>query len=453
MVLAKRDKEKKINPKRSWRRLRRRFAVESTRMVRRISHTEEAAREPIDFSAPSIPYYKNLAERFSLARIVLYMLLFVFVVVTLISSRHLITYSNLYYLVKDINAASLTAQIEVDRLSYPASTVGSDFALYRGGLVIASGEEITALSASGKQTLSVSTSRADPRVCASDKYFLTYGLGETSFDVYNSFVRVFGESTEYPIYGACIADNGTFAVVTRSRDYKSEVILYGSDMEKIAGCHIGGYVLSANLNPSGNVLAVVSVEAVDGVYTCKITTLHLSSGVKQSTLELTDTFPASVDFISDTRLAMVCADRLLILDTSGEPAVNAEVSLAEETSSLCAMTTDGGGAVAILSESRTNLSENMLTVYDKNGEIAYTVRIDATRSAVEMCWGGQALYIRTQDTLVRVDAKGKYIRYASIGRDTLAVLPDGNGGLLVCGPAFASGLTSSDFAASIEGEP
>ena len=223
-------------------------------------------------------------------------------------------------------------------------------------------------------------------------------------------------------------------------------------MEKIANCHIGGYVLSANLNPSGNILTITSVEAVDGIYTCKITVLHLSGGVKQSTLELSNTLPAAVDFISDTRLATVCADRLLILDVSGEPTVNSEVALADKSSTLCAMTADGGGSVAILSESQTNLSENMLTVYDKNGKIAYTVRIDATRSAVEMCWGGQTLYIRTQDTLVRVDAKGTSIRYASIGRDTLAILPDGNSGLLVCGPAFASGLTSSDFAASIEGE-
>ena len=35
--------------------------------------------EPIDFSAPSIPYYENLAARLSFAKVVLYMVLLVFV--------------------------------------------------------------------------------------------------------------------------------------------------------------------------------------------------------------------------------------------------------------------------------------------------------------------------------------------------------------------------------------
>ena len=96
---------------------------------------EVLAEEPIDFSAPSIPYYENLANRIGFARVVIYMVLLVFIVVTVVCNHRLITYENLYYLAKDIGAATMTAQSKADRISYPISSSEADFALYRGGMV------------------------------------------------------------------------------------------------------------------------------------------------------------------------------------------------------------------------------------------------------------------------------------------------------------------------------
>ena len=92
--------------------------------VRRFTkQTDEVlSEEPIDFSAPSIPYYENLANRLSFTRVVLYMVLLVFVVVTVICNHRLITYENLYYLAKDIGAATVTAQSQADQISYPISS-------------------------------------------------------------------------------------------------------------------------------------------------------------------------------------------------------------------------------------------------------------------------------------------------------------------------------------------
>ena len=113
-----------------FRRLRRRTYAALHRLDR---NTEEVfSEEPIDFSAPSVPYYENLASRLSFARVVLYMALLVFVIVTVICNHRLITYENLYYLAKDIGASTQTAHAEADRLSYPVSSGKADFADYRG---------------------------------------------------------------------------------------------------------------------------------------------------------------------------------------------------------------------------------------------------------------------------------------------------------------------------------
>ena len=105
--------------------------------------TDDALTEtPIDFSAPSIPYYENLADRLSFVRIILYMVLVVFVTVTMVSNHRLITYENLYYLAKDIGAATLTAQSMADQISYPISAADAEFALFRGGVANAFFKEL-----------------------------------------------------------------------------------------------------------------------------------------------------------------------------------------------------------------------------------------------------------------------------------------------------------------------
>lgn len=440
----------KLNP---IRRLRRAVYLLHSRASASVKHfgrhTDEVlSEEPIDFSSPSIPYYENLANRMSFVRVVLYMVLLVFVVVTVISNRTLITYENLYYLAKDIEAATLTAQSEADHMSYPISSADTDFAPYRGGLVIAGGEVVTAISGSGKQTLSVNVDYATPVVRASEKYFLTFGRGENSFAVYNSFVQVHRESTEFPVFDAAVADNGTFAILTRSRDYTSEVVLYDSNMEKVATHHIGGYVTGMALNASGTCLGVVSVESKAGVWETRITLTRIERKITNESVQsvtLTGTLGSACDFTTDERLAVILSDRLLLLKK--DATITREVSF-EGRKALLGCISDGH--IAILTRNGDDHASDRLAAYDRNGNALYEMPLPANHpiriagGADSMLFEGNTLYVRASNTLFAVDENGKTVRSASISRDTLAICPL-NGRLLVCTPAYATRLTRGDF--------
>ena len=274
---------------------------------------EVLSGEPIDYSAPSIPYYENLANRLGFARVVLYMVLFVFVVVTVVSNHKLITYENLYYLAKDIGAATRTAQSQADTLSYPISSSEADFALYRGGVVISGSEVVTVMNGSGRQTLSDNVAYADPCVEASDRYCVTFGRGERSFSVYNAFVRVHTETTEYPVYAAAAGDNGHFAIVTRSRDYTSEVILYDGEMDRLANYHLNGYVTGIAMNTEGDRLGVVSVESENGLWVTKITVIRIENRISQDHAVVSGSFGGACGFLAEDRFAVVLSDRLMVL--------------------------------------------------------------------------------------------------------------------------------------------
>lgn len=440
----------KWNPKE---RIKRAFASlrdRATTAVNRFGkQTDEVlSDEPVDFSAPSIPYYENLAGRLSFVRIILYMVLFVFVVGTVITNHSLITYENLYYLGKDISAATISAQSEADNISYPVSSIDADFALYRGGLAIAGSEVVTAMSGSGKQTLSVNVDYAAPAVRASDKYLLTFGRGETSFSVYNAFVQVHREDTDFPVYDAVVADNGNHAIVTRSRDYTSEVVLYDDDMEKLAAYHLGGYVTGISMNREGTAIGVVSVESENGRWTTKVSLIRIGNRISHESLSFQDTFGAYCAFSADERLAVVMSDRLMVFKTSQDISVIGDSHFEGRTPDLCAISE---GHIAVYFRAGRDLSSDLLNVYDRDGHSSYSVSIDSNHSirtsggAEQLAFGDSVLYIRSNDTLFRVNNNGKEISSVSISRDTVDYLPVGDDEVLICTPAYAHRIHKDDF--------
>jgi hypothetical protein len=406
----------------------------------------ETEAQPIDFSAPSIPYYENLAARLGFAKVVLYMALFVFVVVTVICNHKLITYENLYYLAKDIGAATQTAQSRADQVSYPISSSGTDFALYRGGIAVAGSEVVTVLSGSGRQTLSENVAYADPCVRAGESFCLTFGRGEKSFAVYNAFVRVHAETTDFPIYDAAVGGDGSFAVVTRSRDYKSEVLLYDGNMERVAAYRLNGYVMGVSMNESGDRLGVVSVESKNNIWVTKVTVIRIGNRITESTATLEGTLGSTCGFITEDRFAVLFSDRLMVF--AGDATVMGEKRFEGSTPTLAAI---GRGSVAVLSRESDGLSSSMLTVYDRNAREDYSLELPSDHiisqagDPTTLCFGGNALYLRAGDTLFHVTGSGRSITALSVSRDTLNILPVDANEALICTPAYAYRVESKEF--------
>ena len=396
--------------------------------------------EPIDLSAPSVPYYTDLARRFSMASLLLFLLAFIFVVVALISSRDTLTYANLYYLVKDINASGISAQARADRMEYPVSVSEPAFARYRGGLVSVGSEEVSVISGAGKQTLSVNVSYGTPAVAVSDKYFITYGRGECAYSVFNAFSQIRSESTEFPVYGAAVADDGSFAILTRSKTYTSEVIFYDKNMEKVADYHMNGYVTSIAMNADGTYAVIASAEDVSGHWVSKIVLLRLTGRITEQSVTIEGAFAGVCGFTAEDRAAVVFTDRVMVLRTDGTPV--SDTTFGSLDVSLCAVSP---GRIAVVLEQPQKPQERTVIVLDKNGKTVYTRNVVTASQPSAAAFGGNLLYLRASDRLYRLSADGEELTCAVISRDAADCLPSEDGTVLVCGAAFAVRLDSDDF--------
>ena len=400
--------------------------------------------EPVDLSAPSVPYYTDLSRRFSMASLVMFLLAFIFVVVALISSRDTLTYANLYYLVKDINASGISAQARADRMEYPVSVSEPAFARYRGGLVAVGSEEVSVISGAGKQTLSVNVAYGTPAVAVSDKYFITYGRGECTWSIYNAFSQIRSEETEFPVYGAAVADDGSFAILTRSMTYTSEVIFYDKNMEKTAAYHRDGYVTCVAMNPAGTFAVIASVEDVDGHWVSKITLLRLSGRITEQSVTVNGAFAGVCGFTADDRAAVVFTDRVMVLRTDGTAVSDTKFGGLDV--SLCAVS---AGRIAVVLEQPRKAHEYTVTVLDKNGKTVFTKALSIKAQPTSASFGGSRLYLRASDRLFCLSADGTELTSAAVSRDAVICLPAEDDTVLVCGTAFAVRLGPDDFAPAL----
>lgn len=366
----------------------------------RIYKSKSTDGEPIDFSSPSIPYYSELAARFSAARMIIYIVLFVFLLTTIIFGSKLITYSNLYYLVKDINAAATDASDAANYLAYPTSGASQSYELYREGLIVAGENEVTLISASGKQTLSDNVAFSNPCVSSADKYFIVYGRGEKSFCVYNSFVRIYGETTEYPVFLAEMSEEGTFAVVTRSREYKSEVNIYGSDMQKITTYRTDGYVTDVSFNVGGNRVAITVLEYAEEGTRSRLVTMRVGKTEAEADVSLGNTVVYDMEFADNSKITLVTDTGIKFCEFGGE--LKKSIDYVTQAPILYAMTDDN---VAVLEKSDGS-AEYLLRVLDKNGKEAYSLTVTDLKRPLQLCLSGKDAYILTENSVRTFTSRG-----------------------------------------------
>ena len=258
--------------------------------------------------------------------------------------------------------------------------------------------------------------------------------------MFNAFTQIHSEETEFPVYGAAVADDGSFILLTRSADYTSRVMFYDRDCSVRASYYLTGYALSVAVSPSGDFAAVTSVEEADGKFRSKINIFRMSGGIANETVTVENALAGVCGFAAADRVAVAFPDRLTVLRTDGS--VQAEIPLEDGTPTLCAIS---AGRIAILMQKSKNTGNYAVKVFDKNGKSVYNRDVAPDAEPTAIAFGGNVLYIRAGSYLYRFSGDGRAVTSTRISRDMLGILPDSDSSLLVCGSAFASRYYTRDF--------
>ncbi len=365
---------------------------------------------PVALPDPQNPYYERVSERFGVLQVLLYLCLLLFVVISLLGNTGMITYQNLYYFVKDLNASAESVEkLQGDSLGY-AWDEEQSFVSYRQGLAVAGNSSVTVFTASGREIISQHHSYQSPVAVGEGKYLMVYEMGGTQYSLYNSYTRIHTGKTQTPIRKAEMSKSGSYAILTEADGYASVVELYNDDFKKIGSYRYNGYVTDVAIDQKGEHLAVLVHEA-EG--------MTFRTSVRLYTVGQTD---PTAERVLSGGLGLYCgyteAGKLSVLGETGLFYVSAEGDLERvadvDTNRLVYADIGVHGSI-LIQAGKEHLTRHHITVYDKNGKALYEDSIEGTVEAASR--GKDTLFIKTEDTLYRIRINGG--RRESIPCDTV----------------------------------
>ena len=262
------------------------------------------------------PYYDGVARIYSAVRYALLIFLVIFMLVSALRSPENISYDNLMFLLKDLGSVHDASGVDFGNITYNPDTTLS-FSGFRRNLAIATSGGLRIYEGDGSLIFEGKDKFSNPHIENSNRYLLLYDFGGNSFALYNSFARIFTEKTDYEITGADISDSGMFALVTKTKEYNSAVMLYTKNC-KLKNRYLSeDRVIDVSINDDGSRICILSFDAENTSFVTKIKIAKPGENKTITTLSLVDAFPLSCEYTADGNLTVFCDKSLYFYDQDG----------------------------------------------------------------------------------------------------------------------------------------
>ena len=393
--------------------------------LRRYFRLRDAA-EPIkpEYSSPKNEYYGRVSERFSTAQMILYVVLTVFVLVSLMINSEWITYENFYYFFSDMGDYITASDSEIEDVIYSNDRKQS-FAVYGGKFAVAGNSGVRLYISSGRLIIDDTDVASNPKLEESERYLLMYDHQGTEFRVYNIFTQAFSANTDFPIYGADVSDSGDFALITSDDDHKFAVNLYNSKFKLEKTYEKNDYLVDVALDRTGNKIVMLAYNVSGGEMVTEITFTETGREEPYSKNEIDGAMPLYCEFTSSGKLIVVCDNRICTFSDRGE--LLSETEYEKDETTLFSDINEFGAAVV-----RKNGEVYMLTVLDKNGEQVYN---NALTGAVEgISLFGKYVFVDTDINIVRINTEDQSTEEKETADNDFFMLAKSENELLLCLP-------------------
>jgi len=381
-------------------------------------------KELASYTDNSSPNEAKVAYGFGIARIVSVSLLCVFLAITLLMGSGIISYENVYYMFKDIGYISSFNEGVPEVLSYSKPINNQDFASFKNGLAVAGDSEIKFFTSTGRVTLTLGSDYTNPKISCSDTNALVYDQGRNAFSVYNSFIKVKSDTTEYRISSADMSAGGSFCIVTGAKKYSSAVRYYDDKFDFKWEYLKNDYIISARISDNGKYVAVLSLDSTAGESRVTLSVLNSSKGKLHSSVALDGVMPYGAYFVSDNRIALICDEMTCVYDLKGNL-----VGKYDYYGELAKIAVTDGGFTLLFDDASVNLG-NLLLVFDENAKLKYTAKLVGNVSDIKM--HGDKVYLLFDKEILRIDSRyGSETRHSFYEEDAELLILN-NGDVLIC---------------------
>ena len=267
----------------------------------------------IEYASPRNEYYGRVADRYSTAQMILMVILTLVVLVSLMFNNEWISYENFFFFFSDLGDYLTSADSDIENVIYDTGNF-CDFDVFGNKLALAGSNGISLYTDSGRTALQDTETISNPVIESSEKYMLVYDSGGKEYRVYNLFTKVHSEKTEYSVYGAATADNGSYAIITGDGKHLSCVKVYNRRFKEILTIGRNSYVTDVSLSPSGDRTAVLSYAEDCGTFVTHLYLTKTSRSKPYAEIVINGTFPLYCAYhVYTTRFGRSSASNALAL--------------------------------------------------------------------------------------------------------------------------------------------
>ena len=315
---------------------------------------------------------------------------------------------------------------------YPVNIIGSEgesgnIAVNQGRVAYASDTSFVTLNSTGREVNNSQLRYTKPVMKAAENRFLTFGLGETGYQVQNFDSNLYSGTAEGGIFAGDIASNGKYCFVIEGNGFYSELYAFDSNNNRMFIYSFSEYYInSVAINKNGTGCVACGISNNNGEIKTGIYVLDFSDSEPVAKYEVQGDYIIDCKYISTGRAALVGGnasylvkvddDDLKTIDYGGKPLCNYCFCQNSETFSLslsksgdgkhCDIITynNGGekessidcdyGSESLSSYKSTiaTLDGNMVYVF-KGGELAYSCYAGTGAKRVILCSGTEAFVL------------------------------------------------------------
>jgi len=336
-----------------------------------------------------------------------------------------LTVYNLQYLMKHFDVNSEGNSDNFTTLKYESDSSYS-FAYYKDDFVIVNSTNIDYYDMRGNSVMSDTLSMSDPTAVSTEKYLYVYDQGNVSYSVFDSFFKVHSDVLQYPIRDFATCDEGSYAIVTRSLEYRGAVYVYDKNFKLKNEIYKDKLVFDAALSADGSRLAVLSAETNErGEFCTEVQSIAPGSDTAEFTKTIEDCFPIGVGYFANGNIGVVCQDRFIVFGSGG--GVVGEYKFADKTPTSCAFNEN---AVTV-SFGETVIGVNSrLFVFDAAADLKTEAVIDGQVKRILL--DDSFAYILLTNAVARVSLTDGTAVFEYTDNNPLDVLVRGEESLLMC---------------------
>ncbi len=403
--------------------------IKSIKLVERVKNRQ---KELAHYEGLSSPREARISYGFGIAKVICATALAVVLLISVLLGGNIISYENVYYMVKDIGYIHSYTETRPETLNFSEPVSNQNFGIFKGGLAVASDSEVKFFTSTGRVTMTQGSDYTNPKITCSDGNALIYDQGRKLLTVYNSFIEVYAEELEYPISSAHMCDNGSFVVVTKSRKYNSVVRIYDNDFTFEMEYSKNDYVLSARMSKDGRYVSVLSIDTESGESKVSLNVIDRKRQEVCASVGTNGVMPYSCEFISNDTMVVLCQDRVCIYNVNGD--------LKKETFLSGTLTrasfSDYGFAVILR---KGGGSEGTVSVFDDSGKNIFFTSVAG--DVIDIALTESNVYLLLDGAVLRIDLKTGHQTKVGFQNDGVRILAFETGEVMVCTPASAHYLS------------